>query len=177
LASGTVIYRYDLNGNLQTRNDSGTPSGAVTFAYDPLNRELSETPPTSQNHMTYSYFPAGEVASISDGQLTSSYTYTRVHMAQTLIDSDLQDQGVIRFFYDDPRDTKRTRTVYPNGVTMAAHYDSSGRIDDIRADRGATALEHFSYSYQDTSSEDTSSPERDRSALRGQRHLLPQLGR
>jgi hypothetical protein len=137
VARGTVTYRYDLNGNLQTRNDSGNPSGAVNFASDPLNRELSETPkPPEQRDLRV--LPGRGVESILDGQLTSTYTHTRVHMAQTLTDSDLQDQGVgpIRFFYDDPRDTRRTRTVYPNGVTMAADYDSSGRIDDIRADRG-----------------------------------------
>jgi RHS repeat-associated protein len=148
---GFVVYDHDLNGNLTSRRDDN--SGTINFAYDALNRLTMETPPPPRGANKYEYDAAGNLTYISEQgsnpHLITTYTYDSVNMVTSVTDPN---GAKTNFSYDDPRDTFRTKTVYPNGVTLSVTPDASTRIKEIKATNAAgQVLTKFTYSYNDGS--------------------------
>jgi RHS repeat-associated protein len=139
---GYVTYTYDLDGNLTARKDDA--NGTVNYTWDSMNRLTKETPPPPRAVDTYTYDLTSNIATVGDDGGTTTYAYDAVNMVTSVTDPN---GAKTTFSYDDPRDTFRTKTVYPNGVTMQVTPDGSSRIKEIKATKGATTLTSFTYTY------------------------------
>ena len=157
-----VDYVYDDNGNTTSRGENR--AGRVqtsTYVLDARNRLTSETlpdPATSSGTYTntYGYDPAGNLAVLTSPWGATAYTYD-VENAVASIIPPVGDP--IDFDYNEHT---YAAVKYPNNVTDAQHYDTSGRIERIeqyRSNGGPTtwfAQREHSYNDPDTD-EDTNS--------------------
>jgi RHS repeat-associated protein len=160
-----IVFVYDENGNLTSRNDNGSVDwGNIQFSYDELNRLLGETPPNGGTpNIEYTYDKVGNLKTVKDNGQTVTYFYDEVNMLDSL--TDLAGQTV-DFAYHSNRNTLRTEIVYPNGVHIGFAYDDSNRLCLIAAKATnlssltcnstvSSALARFKYTYQDGSGFDT----------------------
>ncbi len=149
----SITYRYDENGNLTARNDN---TGNTNFTYDELNRMIKETPEAPSSETDYTYDPVGNLKTISDDTGTVTYDYDSVNLLTTLTD---QQGKPTKFEYDQKY--LRTKTIYPNGVTMATKWDGSKRMKEIRSfytdptTNLQTEYTKFGYDYTSPSGLDT----------------------
>jgi len=147
VASGTVSYTYDKNGNVLTKALTGAPT--VTMAYDALNRVSTktysdDTPPVSFTYDTVfkgalktvansnsstnydSYDALGRVTQTTQATSTNSpyvfhYGYNR---AGALSSETFPSSRVLTFTYDKagrPATLAAGSTIYATGVTYASH--------------------------------------------------------
>jgi len=135
----SIAYGFDSNGNATYVND---PNGSQNFTYDALNRQLTKSLPGSGGPFTYSYDGVGNLTSLQDAGGTVGYHYNAVNLLDTLTEPN---NAQTTFAYDPTGN--RTGTSYPNGVTLTAGYDASGRLMSIAGAKGGTALTGFGYSY------------------------------
>jgi len=141
-----VQFVFDKDGNLTARND--TVGGNTTYSYDELSRLLSETLPGSTSN-NYTYDPAGNLKTLTDSGGTVTYGYdganrntSVAYSTENITLAPADQQGAA-----GPRLT----TTYPNGVTVVRSADYAGRLEEIKATKGTTVLDHITYGYDDAS--------------------------
>jgi RHS repeat-associated protein len=144
-----VAYGYDEDGNLASRFDDVT--GTTNFTYDELNRTTKETPQAPFAETDYTYWPNGNLKTVTDDTGTVSYSYFPENTLQQITDQ----QGKLTTFTNNGR-YLRTKTTYPNNVIMEASWDDARRLTYIRSYKsGATCTDtkrtgcitYFSYTY------------------------------
>jgi RHS repeat-associated protein len=112
-ASGTTTYNYDDHDRLQTKQ---TPQGTLTYTYD----------------------PAGNVASMQSSNtngVSVEYTYDSLNRLETVVDNRLSVGQQTTTYSYDPASNLATVT-YPNGLQSTFTYDTLNRL---------TALNGYSY--------------------------------
>lgn len=141
-----IAYAYDGNGNRTERVDIQDGSTKSTnWALDARNRVVVEELPNVTN--SYSYDPAGNMASHTGPGGTTTYTYDKENDVKTLTPPV---GGPITFDYYEHT---FAAVDFPNGTTDAQHYDTDGRIqriDQYFYDRDASVyrqLADYRYDY------------------------------
>lgn len=140
---------YDDDGNPTSTLDQ---TGTTTVGYDRLNRETSRSlPSTGTTSLTYD--PVGNVVTATDAAGTLTYTYDNANKLSTLLEpggscTASPKDRCTSFGYDN--NGRRKDTTYPTGSTptvMTSTFDNSGRVSNIKAQRGATTFSDLSYTY------------------------------
>jgi RHS repeat-associated protein len=140
-----VTYAYDNLGRLTSASQTGI---ALSFTYDALGRQLTETGP--QGTATSAYDVAGRRTQLTypgtglyvnyDYLVTGEVTQVRENGATSGV-------GVLATYgYDDLR--RRTSVTYGNGASQAYSYDAVSRLASLTNDLGGTAsdlTETFAY--------------------------------
>jgi RHS repeat-associated protein len=145
-----VQYTYDRDGN-QTQEDTreqGTGTLRTrSMGYDKLNRVTSENLPGGLSN-TYTYDLVGNLRSLTDGGGKVEYTYNAVNEIRAVYDPGTAKPTK----FEHTKDGQRTKTTYPNGVTIDQAYDEALRLAEIHARNGSAAtLQKFTYAYRDPS--------------------------
>jgi len=136
--SSTIVYTYDNDGNTTQLQDN---TGITNFTYDNLNRQTKKVLPDTTT-MNYGYDAVSNLASLQDPGGSVTYAYDQVNELSSLTEPN---GGITNFSYN--AGYRRTSTAYPNGVTENMSYDSSERLTQIKATKGASTLNSFSYCY------------------------------
>lgn len=138
----SVAYTYDGNGNISSITDH---TGVTSYTYDADNRQVTKTLPGG-TVITTSFDPVGNLTSLSTVGGTTSYSYTPVNLLASLTEPG---GATTTFSYD--ANYHRTKTSYPNGVSLNTSYDNDGQILSIVGQFGtgstAKTLTSYSYSY------------------------------
>jgi len=142
-------YFHDENGDLGfvTRADLGGQR-KLGWDYDLAGQLKQEhywhdgTALTST--VAYTYDPAGNRSTLSlDGQVFSSYAYDNTGRLSSIS----RGSSSFGFGYDDAN--RRLSMNYPNGVITSYAYDDLSRLLSIDAVKGAAAITHAGYTYDD----------------------------
>jgi RHS repeat-associated protein len=136
--SSMIVYTYDNDGNVTRLQDN---TGITNFTYDNLNRQTRKVLPDTTT-ISYGYDPVGNLVSLQDSGGTVTYAYDQVNGVSSLTEPN---GGITNFTYN--AGYRRTSTAYPNGVIENMTYDSSERLTEIKATKGASTLNRFSYCY------------------------------
>lgn len=136
--NSTITYTYDNDGNSTQLQDN---TGTTTFTYDTMNRQTKKVLPGGTT-MTYAYDGVGNLTSLQDPGGTMTYGYDQVNEV-----TSLQEPNATTTTFGYNAGYHRTSTSYPNGVGEAMTYDPSERLTQIKASKGATTLNSFTYSY------------------------------
>ncbi|HEX8123075.1 MAG TPA: DNRLRE domain-containing protein [Solirubrobacteraceae bacterium] len=145
-----VQYTYDRDGN-QTQEDT-RPAGATTaqtrsMTYDKLNRVTFESLPGGLSN-TYTYDLIGNLRSLTDAGGKVEYAYDALNQIRAVYEPGVAKPT--KFVHS--QDGLRTKTSYPNGVTIDEAYDAAFRPTQIHARNASSAtLEKFDYTYLDPS--------------------------
>ena len=144
-----IAYTYDANGNLLTREDSG--SSVTRYTCDKLNRQTEEDLPGAAYNQ-YGYDKNGNVTSIVDQSGTVTYGYDDVDRVTSIV-SPRPGGGTdtVSYSYTDPdarnASTVRTATL-PGSATQRVERDLSGKITDVLLkDRSSAVLQQRTYGY------------------------------
>lgn len=141
-----VQFVYDNDGNLTARND--TVGGNSTYTHDTLSRVLTETLPGSLTN-TYTYDPASNLKTLTDTGGTVTYGYDGANRNTSVAHAT---QNTILAYTDQQTANGPTATTtYPNGVIVVRTSDYAGRLQEIKATKATTTLEHLTYDYDDAS--------------------------
>src|SRR5206468_1351632 len=118
-------------------------SGTTTYAYDLRDRLMTKTTP--QGTLTYTYDPAGDLASIRSsnaGGTSVNYSYDTLNRLATVTDNRLAS-GVTTYAYDVGN---LATFAYPNGVSHAYAYNALNRLTSLAvSDAASTTLASYSY--------------------------------
>jgi len=136
--NSTIVYSYDNDGNTTQLQDN---TGTTTFTYDSMNRQTKKVLPGATT-MTYAYDGIGNLTSLQDPGGTVTYGYDAVNELTSLQEPN---GSSTTFAYN--AGYRRTSTAYPNGVSEGMTYDSSERLTQIKATKGPSTLNSFTYSY------------------------------
>ena len=135
---GSDSVRYDNDGNVTRLQDN---TGITNFTYDNLNRQTKKVLPDTTT-MNYGYDAVSNLTSLQDPGGSVTYAYDQVNELSSLTEPN---GGITNFTYN--AGYRRTSTAYPNGVTENMSYDSSERLTQIKATKGPSTLNSFSYCY------------------------------
>ncbi|HEX8085061.1 MAG TPA: DNRLRE domain-containing protein [Solirubrobacteraceae bacterium] len=143
-----VQYTYDRDGNLTQEDTREQGTGTLrtrSMTYDQLNRVLTESLPGGGSN-TYTYDAVGNLRSLTDAGGKVEYTYNAVNEVRAVY-----DPGVAKpTKFEHSKEGQRTKTTYPNGVTIDQIYDPAFRLSEIHAKNSAAAtLQKFNYAYKD----------------------------
>jgi YD repeat-containing protein len=134
LTDAPEIFTYTATGKRATMTDA---SGITTYVYDDHDR-LSQKQ-TPQGTLTYTYDPAGNVASMKSSNTNGvyvEYTYDSLNRLQTVVDHGLVGQQTTTYSYDPASNLATVE--YPNGLQSTFTYDTQNRV---------TALSNAAASY------------------------------
>jgi len=133
---------YDLDGNLLKEIDSA--GGTTTYTYDQLGRLEHEALPGGKS-TAYTYDAASNLRSLTDAGGKVEYAYDAVNQQKAVFEPGVGTPT--RFVYD--KDGKRTKTTYPNGVSIAMRYDQADRPEEITSTQAGAAspIQKLLYSY------------------------------
>jgi RHS repeat-associated protein len=134
----TIVYGHDNDGNPTQLQDN---TGITTFTYDTMNRQTTKVLPGATT-MTYAFDGVGNLTSLQEPGGTVTYGYDAVNEVTSLREPN---GSTTTFGYN--AGYRRTSTAYPNGVSEAMTYDSAERLTQIKATKGASTLNSFSYCY------------------------------
>jgi len=134
-------FTYDQGGNVSTRVDF--KGLKTTFNYDALNRLVSKVPDASLNEatVTYTYTPAGQRESMTDGTGTTTYTYD----SQGRLTSQVSPRGTLNYTYDNGGNLKTLRSSHSNGVSVDYAYDVVDRLSTVTDNRLTAGGTTYSY--------------------------------
>jgi RHS repeat-associated protein len=145
-----VQFTFDRDGNQtqEVTREQGTGTLRTrSMTYDKLNRVTFESLPGGASN-TYTYDAVGNLRSLTDGGGKVEYTYDAVNQVRAIYDPNATKPTK----FDHNVDGLRTKTTYPNGVTIDQGYDGAFRLTEIWArDAAATTLQKFNYAYTDPS--------------------------
>jgi len=136
--NSTIVYTYDNDGNTIQLQDN---TGITTFTYDTMNRQTKKVLPGATT-MIYGYDGVGNLTSLQDPGGTITYGYDAVNEVISLLEPN---GSSTTFGYNGGY--RRTSTAYPNTVSDSMTYDSSERLTQIKATKGTSTLNSFTYSY------------------------------
>jgi RHS repeat-associated protein len=147
VGSLSVSHTYDPNGNQAQLSD---PTGATTFTYDELNRNLTKSVPARPT-MTYTYDGVGNLLTLTDAGGQVSYRYDDANR----LDQLTEPGNKITTFTSDNNDRRKT-AAFPNGVTVTLGYDDAGRQISVKAQKGTNpAVVDLKYCYKSVAITDT----------------------
>jgi RHS repeat-associated protein len=116
-------YTYDANGNRLTIKDGN--GHVTTFAYDALDRLVSESDPLG-NTWTYAYDKLGNRISMTDANgAVTNYVYDKANHLSSI---DYPDANDVSFVYDDGG--RRTSMTDSTGTTRWT-YNAANQVTDI----------------------------------------------
>jgi RHS repeat-associated protein len=134
----TVEYAYDGGNRLTEADDSAW--GAITRAYDGLDRLTSEATP--HGALTYAYDATGRRTAMTiAGQPAISYTYD----ANNRLSQIAQSGSTVSIAYDDAG--RRTALTLPNGVATNYAYDAAGEVISLNYKLGTEVLGDLTFAY------------------------------
>jgi RHS repeat-associated protein len=148
----TVIYGYDLLGNLTAASDSDS---GLSFLYDPLGRlstaSTTAGPAQPATTIAYLYDKAGNRTRFTDPHNNATtYLYDTVNRLTTLTSPD----GAFTFGYDDAG--RRTSLNFPNTTRAAYGYDTASQLTSLRyLDAALAVLSKSDYTYDDKGNRDS----------------------
>lgn len=140
-----VAYTYDRDGNQLTEESREQGTGTIrtrTMTYDAQNRVTYESLPGGLSN-TYTYDLVGNLLTFNDGVGKIEYTYDATNQQRAIFDAG--SPGPIRFEHNV--DGLRTKTRYPNGVTVSWSYDNAFRVTGITATNSVGTLQQLAYAY------------------------------
>jgi RHS repeat-associated protein len=145
VVTDTVVYGYDLLGNLTAAADSDS---GLQFTYDPLGRlstaATTAGPAQPATTVAYQYDKAGNRTQMTGPQGTTTYLYDVVNRLATLTSLE----GTFTFGYDDAG--RRTSLIIPNGTRAAYGYDAASQLTGLRyLDAAQAVLAQSDYTYDD----------------------------
>jgi RHS repeat-associated protein len=145
-----VQLTYDRDGNLTQEDTREQGTGTLrtrSMTYDKLNRVLTESLPGGVSN-TYTYDAVGNLRSLTDGGGKVEYTYNAVNEVRAIYEPGTAKPTK----FEHSMEGQRTKTTYPNGVTIDQVYDGAFRLSEIHAKNSAAAtLQKFNYAYKDPS--------------------------
>lgn len=134
-----VSYDYDAAGRM-----IGAANGTdtLTWSYDLAGQLLSERSAKNQSLVEYGYDLSGNRISLRlDEEPFAGYTYDPVSRLRSIS----YGSDSFRFEYDDG--LRRTRLLFPNGVTTSYGYGPASRLTEITAYSGGTSIAALGYGY------------------------------
>ena len=139
MAGNTVRFTYDRSGNMLSTTDNDS---SVTFAYDTLNRVITTGGSQPATTLQYTYDADSNRKTMTDSQgRVTEYTYDAL-----LRLTNLKAFGqTINFSYD--KFSRRTGTVYPNGLSAASSYDEANRLKVIDVSGSSGRVAQFTYQH------------------------------
>jgi RHS repeat-associated protein len=127
LTDAPEIFTYTATGKRATMTDA---SGITTYVYDDHDR-LSQKQ-TPQGTLTYTYDPAGNVASMKSSNTNGvyvEYTYDSLNRLQTVVDHGLVGQQTTTYSYDPASNLATVE--YPNGLQSSFTPDTLNRLTSL----------------------------------------------
>jgi len=127
LTDAQEIFTYTSTGKRATMTDA---SGITTYIYDDHDR-LSQKQ-TPQGTLTYTYDPAGNVASMKSSNTNGiyiEYTYDSLNRLATVVDHGLVGQQTTTYSYDPASNLATVE--YPNGLQSAFTPDTLNRLTSL----------------------------------------------
>jgi len=150
----TTTYLYDAMDQLVQTNLPGagtirygwtptglrTQAGGDTYAYSARGQLLQERKATGKT-ITYTYDAAGNKASITTPQSTTTYGYDDLNRLQTAVAA----AGTTHYSYDA---VGNLATVdYPNGITTTHSYDALNRLMQVANTGTGGLISSYTYAY------------------------------
>jgi RHS repeat-associated protein len=140
-ATPPVTFSYDPVGRLLT---AANGTDALTWTYDLAGQMLSEASAYNSSLVENVYDDGGNRLSVSlNGSVMVTYAYDDA----SRLASVSRGTKVFTFGYDDAN--RRTSLSYPDGVATSYAYDAVSRLTSLAANRGATPITNFGYTYDD----------------------------
>lgn len=147
-----VAYTYDRDGNQLTEVTREEGAGTLrtrTMTYDPQNRVTYEGLPGGMSN-TYTYDPVGNLKTLDDGGGKVEYTYDDVNQQRSVFEPGAT--RATRFEHDV--DGLRTKTTYPNDVSITWDHDQAFRLTGIEARKAnGPILQQLAYQYEQPSTQ------------------------
>jgi RHS repeat-associated protein len=135
-----VTYTYHPQSGRLLTAANGTDT--LSWTYDLAGQLLTEQSSRNASTVAYTYDAGGNRLTLSlDGQLFVSYAYDDA----SRLTSITRGANVFSFGYDPA--SRRTSMSYPNGVVTSYTYDMLSRLTRLKADKGATPITDFQYTY------------------------------
>lgn len=146
--SGTVLYRYDENGNLEWKTaprllQSGVPI-KTHYSYDALNRvvrrEYNDGTPT----VNYQYDTAGiahakgQLTAVSSSVSVTSYAGFDA-LGRITASSQATNGQTYSMSYEYDLAGNLTREIYPTGRVIQHTFDATGRLSQVSGTQGSAA--------------------------------------
>jgi RHS repeat-associated protein len=134
----TVGYTYDAGNRATTINDS--TAGAITRAYDGLNRLTSEA--TASGSIGYQYDAANRRTQMTvSGQSALTYGYD----AADRLTGITQGSSTVTLAYDNAN--RRSTLTLPNGIILTYGYDNANELTGLTYQLGAATVGSLTYAY------------------------------
>lgn len=146
--AGTLIYTYDLFGQLQSIQSSHSGGASVTYNYDLLNR-LSNVVDAVAGTTSYSYDGVGNLQTLLyPNGVTNSYAYDALNRLtnQTAKTASGSIAGFVYKLGAAGNRTNLSETVSASSRTFAWYYDSQYRLTN-ESITGAAPIGTNSYKY------------------------------
>ncbi len=125
-----LVSTYDLNSNLLSLGKFNT-SGTTTaqFAYDSLNRLISQTPDSSYGEVPaqFTYTANGLLSKMTDSTGTTSYTYDSLDRLIT----KSTPAGTLNYTYDAVGNVAGMTSTGANAVSVSYTYDELNRLSTV----------------------------------------------
>ena len=134
-ATPDVSFTYDNAGNRLSMVDG---SGTETRTYDPVNRLLSVA--RGSDTLSYAYDLAGNLTQRTyPGSVSTTYTYDLDNRLATAVNASLETS----YGYDVAGNLTQTTLPSANGYAETRVYDASGRLTEVKNQKGASVLSRF----------------------------------
>ncbi len=147
LADIVTQQNYDNVGNLAYTIDGNGQK--TTYAYDPLNRQISEANEAAQETTAYNYDVFDNLLGVTNAKGTTIRTYTYDKLGQTLTETT-PDGRTIQFEYDKVGNLIKKTS--PGGQIetheYAYTYDADGRLKTAIHKVEDNLSDKYEYSYQ-----------------------------
>jgi RHS repeat-associated protein len=146
----SFTYTHDHNGNVTQRTD--TTGNTTTYSYDRLNRLTGEAFPGGRTN-GYTYDANGNLASVTDGGGTVSYTYDGADRVKTITAPAPSGSGTetVEFFYKDTDDgggPRHREQRLPGNGRIRVQRDRAGKTTEIRVTDSTGAVKRqLAYAY------------------------------
>ncbi len=147
-----VAYTYDRDGNQLTEESREQGTATIrtrTMTYDAQNRVTYEALPGGQSN-TMAYDDVGNLTALTDAGGKVEYAYDAANQIRAVYEPGTSSPTK----FEHNKDGQRTKTSYPNGVSVDWGYDQAQRLTAITAkNASSTVLQDLAYKYRDPSTQ------------------------
>jgi len=132
--TGLTTYTYDSAGMLYTETDANNK--VTTYAWDALGRMFARASGGVTHLFTYDQgaYGKGRLTHVNDLTGDTAYTYNAAGQLTSQVNNIYSDIFTTTWSYDAAG--RRTRMVYPTGLTLTYGYDSAGRVSSVSSNLG-----------------------------------------